>query len=416
MEATQTRDEEVRAPVELPAKGRPQPAAAPPARSSRRPFLILGVVAAVVLAGLATYSVMTAGQETTDDAQVEADVVPLASRVSGQVLHVRVQDNQQVKKGDLLVEIDDADYAAKVKQSEAELETTRAQAAAADAQVRVVEATAKGGLSSARAALSGSSVAVSSADAQIAAAKATLQRAQADAHKAELDLARTKELRAANAVPQERLDNALVAQDSAQAALAQAEAQVSASSEAKKAAESRVQEAQGRYTQSAPIDAQIAAVRANGDLAHARVKSAEAMLELARLQLSYTKVLAPAAGFVSKLGVHEGQLVSPGLPMAELVPAETYLVANFKETQVGGMKKGQKAEIKIDAFGGRKFEGKVESISGGTGARFSLLPPDNASGNFVKVVQRVPVRIAWERPADVAARAGLSADVTVEVK
>ena len=120
---------------------------------------------------------------------------------------------------------------------------------------------------------------------------------------------------------------------------------------------------------------------------------------------------------MSRLAVHEGQLVSVGQPMAALVPLRSYLIANFKETQVGKMKPGQKAEISIDAFGSRKLEGHVESLSGGTGARFSMLPPDNASGNFVKVVQRVPVRIAWDNlPADLALRAGLSADVTVTVK
>jgi membrane fusion protein (multidrug efflux system) len=137
---------------------------------------------------------------------------------------------------------------------------------------------------------------------------------------------------------------------------------------------------------------------------------------LAKLQLSYTKVTAPADGLASRLTVHAGQLVTIGQPVIQLVPTLTYLVANFKETQVGSMRPGQVAEIEVDAYGGRKFKGKVDSISGGTGASFSLLPADNATGNFVKEVQRVPVRIAWDNlPADVPMRAGLSADVTVEV-
>jgi membrane fusion protein (multidrug efflux system) len=172
----------------------------------------------------------------------------------------------------------------------------------------------------------------------------------------------------------------------------------------------------GRLSQSSPIEAQIAAARAQADLAHARVKSAEAQLELARLQLSYTAVKAPADGIASKLTVHEGQLVSIGSPVIELVPLTTYVIANFKETQVGKMKPGQPVDIRVDAYGGKKFEGKVESLSGGTGSSFSLLPADNASGNFVKVVQRVPVRIAWTHPPDVAMRAGLSVDVTVHVR
>jgi membrane fusion protein (multidrug efflux system) len=168
--------------------------------------------------------------------------------------------------------------------------------------------------------------------------------------------------------------------------------------------------------QSSPIDAQIAAAHANADLAHARVQAAEAALELAKNQLAYTRVLAPADGMISKLSVHEGQLLQPGQSIAELVPSGTYVVANFKETQVGRIHEGQSVEVKIDAFSGKALHGKVESLSGGTGARFSLLPPDNASGNYVKVVQRVPVRIAWDpAPADLPLRAGLSAEVTVKV-
>jgi membrane fusion protein (multidrug efflux system) len=174
-----------------------------------------------------------------------------------------------------------------------------------------------------------------------------------------------------------------------------------------------VGEARGRLSQSSPIEAQIASARAQADLAHARVQSSQAQLDLARLQLSYTKVTAPADGIASKLSVHEGQQVSTGAPVIELVPTETYLIANFKETQITKMKPGQRADIKIDAFPGHKFSGKLQSISGGTGASFSLLPADNASGNFVKVVQRVPVRIAFDTRPDVPLRAGLSADVTV---
>jgi membrane fusion protein (multidrug efflux system) len=151
-------------------------------------------------------------------------------------------------------------------------------------------------------------------------------------------------------------------------------------------------------------------------LAHARVDGARAALEQAKLQLSYTKVVAPADGVVSRLTVREGQLVAAAQPAAQLVPTRTYVVANFKDTQVGDMRPGQRADIEVDAFPGKKLEGRVESLSGGTGARFSLLPPDNASGNFVKVVERVPVRIAWTKPPTLALRAGLSANVTVHTR
>jgi membrane fusion protein (multidrug efflux system) len=258
---------------------------------------------------------------------------------------------------------------------------------------------------------------MSSARAQVDAARAGLQRAEADARKASLDLDRDRKLHAANVVPQARLDDAQAENDAKQAALQQARANVSAAEEGLRAAESRVGEARGRFEQSAQVKPQIAAAEAQARLAHGREKSAKAALQLAQLQLSYTKISATEDGVVSRLSVHEGQLVQAGQPIAALVPVETYVVANFKETQIGRMKAGETVEVKIDAFPGRTLQGKVESLSGGTGARFSLLPPDNASGNFVKVVQRVPVRIAWvDPPADLPLRAGLSADVTVRVK
>ncbi|MEO6420838.1 MAG: HlyD family secretion protein [Polyangiaceae bacterium] len=383
-------------------------------KSARRPLLILATLVAVGVIAFGSYTVATAGQETTDDAQVAADLVAVSARVTGQVTEVSIKENQLVKAGEPLAKIDDADFVAKVKQAEAEVASSKAQAAAADAQVSIVEATSKGTLSSAKAAYSGSSVGVASADAQVAGAQAQLVRAQSDQRKAEADLKRTKELRDANALPQERLDNAQSAFDSAQAQVTAAQAQVSAAQEGKRAAQSRVSEAAGKVTQSAPIDSQMAAVKANADLAHARTDSAEAMLELTKLQLSYTKIVAPYDGFASKLSVHSGQFVTVGQPVIELVPTATYVVANFKETQLAKMAVGQRAKLAIDSYPHREFEGVVESISGGTGASFSIMPADNASGNFVKVVQRVPVRIAWVNlPADVKLRAGLSVDATV---
>jgi membrane fusion protein (multidrug efflux system) len=394
---------------------KPEIAPAPPKRG-KKPFLILGGMVVVFAAITGIYLLLTANQESTDDAQVEADVVPIAARVNGQIAKRVVEDNQRVKKGDVLIQIDDADFAARLKQAEAELDTTRAQAAAADAQVQVVEASAKGGLQYARASFSGSSMGVANAEAQLAASRAGLERAKAEARKGELDLQRTKQLVTGNALPRERLDNAQVAYDATQAALAQAQAQVAAASEMRRLASTRVDEARGRLDQSTPIAAQIASARANADLAHARVKVSEATLELARLQLGYTKVMASEDGLVTKLTVQAGQMIQIGQPLAELVPDRTYVVANFKETQVGRLRPGQRARMRIDAFPGVELEGKVESVSGGTGARFSLLPPDNASGNFVKVVQRVPVRIAWDKRPDLPLQAGLSTDVTVFVR
>ncbi|HEY3448553.1 MAG TPA: HlyD family secretion protein [Myxococcales bacterium] len=392
----------------------PGPVAAPP-RNARRPFAILAGL--VVLGGLAAFGYLwlTADLESTDDAQVESDVVPVAARVGGLVREKLVSDNQRVKKGDPILQLDDADLAARARQAQAELETARAQALAAEAQVKVVEASAKGGLATARAVFSGSSMGVANADAQLVAARAGLERSRAEARKAEQDLVRTKQLVEGSALPRERLDSAQAAYDSTQAALAQTTALVTAAEEQRHLSLSRVDEAKGRLDQSTPIDAQIEAARANAQLSRARVDVAQAVLDLARLQVSYTKVLAPEDGVVSKVSVQAGQMIQAGQPVAALVPGRTYVVANFKETQVGRMRPGQPVDLRVDAYPGTKLRGTVESLSGGTGARFSLLPPDNASGNFVKVVQRVPVRIAWAQPPSLPLQAGLSCDVTVDV-
>ncbi len=391
----------------------PQPPKARP-RSARRAFTILGAVFAALLAGVGVYLFLTRNQEETDDAQIEADVEPIAPRVSGAVLSVAARDNQRVAAGALLITIDPADYEAREKQAEADLALARAEADAAFAQVRIIEASAHGGLTAAEAALAGSTVGVGSAKASVEAARAAVARAQANAHKARLDLDRARQLFADRAVPQDRLEATQAAADASAAALAQAKAQFAAALDAQGQAVSRVAEAKGRLGIARPIDAEIAAARAQAAAAAARVSAAEAALALKKLDLGYTRVVAPIAGIVSKLHLQPGQLLAAGQPIAELVPTAIYVEANFKETQVGRMRPGQRASFEVDAFPGRSFAGKVQSLSGGTGARFSLLPPDNASGNFVKVVQRMPVRIEiTDPPANLLLAAGLSADVTV---
>ena len=386
-----------------------------PARFDRRLLLLATLL---VLGGaIGGYLIYAARFEGTDDAQVEADVVPLSLRVAGQVLTVRVQDNQPVKAGDVLVDLDDAELQARLQQAEAELQTARAQAEAAQAQAVVVEATAKGGYQSAKATMSGVANAVNGANAQVIGARAAQERARAEAHQANADLARAKSLREANAIPEERLERTQNSAEAAQAALSQAEAQLAAAQEAKSVAESHVGEAQGRLGASAPIAAQIAAAQAQAQVAQAAANAAQARLAVQRLLLSYAHLIAPSDGVVTRLTAHPGQLLQPGQAVAVLVPSHSYVVANFKETQIGSMHPGQRVEIEVDAFPGRALSGRVESVAGGTGSRFALLPPDNASGNFVKVVQRVPVRIAWDAlPHDVTMRAGLSVEVRVDLR
>jgi len=204
------------------------------------------------------------------------------------------------------------------------------------------------------------------------------------------------------------------AYDVAKAALDSAIAQRDLARANRGVAQARVAEAEGRVTQSGPVDQQVAAARAAAELAHVRVKIAENALDNARLNRSFATVVAPTSGVISRLGAHPGQTVSPGAALLMLVPDETYVIANFKETQIGAMKPGDKVDIEVDAYSGT-FHGVVETIAPATGSRFSLIPADNSTGNFVKVVQRVPVKIRWDKVPEVAMRPGLSAEVTVHV-
>ena len=389
----------------------------PKKRAKRRRVLILGggVTGVVALAGAVIYLIATRGKESTDDAQVQADVIPLAPRVGGPVLEMPIVENQHVDRGALILVIDDADYRERARQAEGDLLQARAGEAQAEAELAIARATATGGFHSASAEVSGSEWSVRGADAAVAAARAAVTRAEAEDQNAETELQRDAALLAAKAISQQQLDNAHVAAVGAREALRQARSNLVAAEEQRTVAVARVAEARGKLTQSRPVEEQVAQAEAKLDLAKAKVFSAESALTFARLQLSYTRLAAPEAGVVSSLGVHVGQLVAAEQPVCELVPDEAYVVANFKETQIGDMREGQRAKISVDAYSG-SFEGAVESLSGGTGARFALLPPDNATGNFVKVVQRVPVRIALVRHGrDVRLRAGLSADVTVYV-
>jgi membrane fusion protein (multidrug efflux system) len=390
------------------------PPPAPAQRNPRRAFAVLGAAVLAALSGVGVYLFATRNEESTDDAQVDADVIPIAPRVGGSVVRVDAHDNERVKAGQVLFEIDPADYQAKELQAEADLALGQAQAAAAHAQEKIIEATAEGGLTSAKASLTGTSVSVAAAKAQVDFAQSALVRAQADQHKTAEDFRRAKALFEARAISQDKMDAAQAAYDSAGAQLEGAKSNLEAAKEQLIASRTRVTEAEGRLASARPADAQIAAAQAQAQAADARAQSAQAALSLAKLQLGYTKVVASVDGVVSRVKLQPGNQLQAGQAVMELVPDAVYVEANFKETQIGRMKAGQKVEVSVDAFPHRMLKGVVDSLSGGTGARFSLLPPDNASGNFVKVVQRVPVRIRLTQvPSDVHLQAGLSVNVTV---
>src|SRR5580698_10454264 len=250
-------------------------------RASKRPFLVVGLVILTGIAAIVVYVMRTRGQESTDDAQVEGDIVTISVRVPGLVVAVPAEDNHRIKKGDRIAQIDDTDHAARLKQAGAELAQARAQAAQAEAQEQMVAASAKGGIAAGQAMVAGSSYAVRGAHANVASARATVDLAEGDERIAAIDLARCKALREANALPQSKLDEAQAAADRAHATVAQAHAALSASEEQQYAANARVSEAQGRLTQSAPIETQLNAARANTELQRGRVTGAEAVVALA---------------------------------------------------------------------------------------------------------------------------------------
>jgi membrane fusion protein (multidrug efflux system) len=376
----------------------------------------LAIVVAAGLAAWGGYAYVTRNIETTDDAHVEADVVTISPRVGGQVVRVAVADNQEVKKGELLVEIDPGPYQARLKQAEAELSIAQANVKVAGADVTISTASSEGGLTVAHAGVSNAEVSIEGADAQVAAAEAALERAGAQAREVEADLERARQLSDAGTITRVELEHREREAEVARARVREARAQLAVAREQVRAARARVSETKGRLRQSEPVAAQLERSKAQLELGRARVKSAEAAVELGRIDLDSTRVVAPASGSITRLATRPGQMVQPGQLLVYLVPQERYVVANFKETQVGRMKPGQEVDVEVDAYPGRKFKASIDSITAGTGSRFSLLPADNATGNFVKVVQRVPVRIVWSGKApDALLEPGMSVIVKVHV-
>jgi membrane fusion protein (multidrug efflux system) len=391
----------------------PLPTPPPAPRRKRTPRLLAALVAAALVTSGAWY-LATAGRESTDDAQVEGRVMNVAARVPGQVLRVHVRDNQEVNAGELLVELDPADYAARTDAARADLAAARAAADAARSTLALTSKTAPATLVQAQGGLTAASSSLVAAQASIEQARADVAAAQARHALAKLELDRAEALVAAQAAPQAQLDARRTELEASAAALSEARARFAAAEATHHSLGGGVVLARGRLDAAATAGEQLAAARAALALAEARARQAEAAMKIAELNLSYTTVRAPRRGIVSRRTVEEGQQVSPDRPLLALVPLDdVWIVANFKEDQLAEMHGGQPATVRFDTYGRRKFRGRVESLAGGTGARFALLPPDNASGNFVKVVQRVPVLVRLEGEPGVALRPGMSADVTV---
>jgi membrane fusion protein (multidrug efflux system) len=401
---------------------RQQPAEQPaPRKGLPRRFrlaVVVGVVALVVAGVL--YWLHARQYENTDDAQVDGDIHPISARINGTVLAVnpQVEDNRQVAAGTVLIDIDPADYQAAVASSQAEVDRLRANAAASSAEVPVQSANALGQLRAAEAAVVQARQSVGTELANLRAAKAKVDQAQANFARSEADRQRYSNLLAKQEISRSEYDQRATEARTARAALDAAEADVAA-------AEGRVAQARaGVGQQEANLDKartapqQIAEARARFGSASADLARAEAQLETAKLNLSYTHIVAPMSGIVGHKSVESGQHVQPGQELLTVVQLDdAWITANFKETQLRLVRPGQPAEIHVDSYG-VDLSGHVESIGAATGARFSLLPPENASGNFVKVVQRLPVRIRLDRAQEPQRplRPGMSVDVSVKVR
>lgn len=390
------------------------PAAA--ARPKNRARLVLPVLALAAAAGIGAHYAKSWGTETTDDAQIEGRLLNVSPRVGGKVGKVLVGDNQLVEAGTVLVELEDEVQKAKVALVSADVAAAKASLTSLEASLALTEKNIAASLKQAKAGVTQASGAVYSSTATVPQAKSDIAAAESRVKLATTELARVKALHDKSLATQVELDARQAAYDQAVAGLDAAKARLVAAQAAVAGAAGGLEVAGARVEAAETGPEQLAVARSQVELGKARVLQAEANLALAKLDLGYTKVVAPARGVVSRRSVEVGQMVDPARPILAIVPKDDlWVVANFKEDQIAHMKPGQTVDIKVDTYG-RTFTGKVDSLAAASGARFSLLPPDNASGNFTKVVQRVPVLVRFSLPGDMELRPGMSTTVTVHVK
>ena len=391
---------------------------------------IIAIVVVVALLGGGLYFWLTRGRESTDDAQVDAHVTPVAAQVGGSVLKVAIVENQPVEAGAELVVIDPRDYEIALKRAQAQLADAQAEVAQAQASGQITSttatsnvSTAQGGVTQAESSIAEAEHGVTVSQARLLTAQARLKEAQANATKMNRDVERLKGLLAKDEISQQQYDATVAGAEAATAGVDSARAQVTEAEAGIKVSESRLTQARAgreqagaelRTAETAPQ--QMAASKAKVEAAVARVQLAEVAVKQAELNLQRAVVRAPVAGIVSKKSVEPGQIIQPGQPLMTVIPLDrVWITANFKETQLRDMRAGQPVTVEVDAYGGREYKGKIDSIAAATGSRFSLLPPDNATGNFVKVVQRVPVKIVLDEGQDSEhlLRPGMSVTPTV---
>jgi membrane fusion protein, multidrug efflux system len=386
-----------------------------PAKPIPRALIVLPSLALVAGGIGITGFLLGRGKETTDDAQVEGHVANVSPRVAGQVLHVLVKDNQLVHVGDVLVELDARDLTARLAAANADLAAARAQLHASETQLAVTAREVESELTVAQGGIAQATAVGGTTRAAIAQANADIAVADAQRTLAQSELERSANLLKTGAQSQAQYDARKAALDQADATLSQARARLASAESNLGNSAGTLQNARGRLIAAQSGPQRIEAARAQVELGRARVDQAQAALDQAALNHEYTQIRAEISGVVSRRSVEVGQMVSPDRPLMALVPLDdTWVIANFKEDQIAEIRAGARAQVRVDTFAGKKLRGHVESLASGTGARFSLLPPDNASGNFTKVVQRVPVLIRLDPHAGVELRPGLSATATVD--
>jgi len=384
-----------------------------------RPHAKLILVAAIIVIAVGAFFLWRyfSSYESTDDAQIDGHLMPLSARISGYVSAVNVNDNQYVTAGTVLVEIDPKDYQVALDQAQGDLAEAQAQAQAQNINVPITNRTTTSQVSGAQADVLAAQAGVTASQQQSDAAQAQLAEAQANDVKAQSDLARYKALVAKQEISEQMYDTVVAAAKSSTATVAAAKASAAAAAEQVGEARAKLLQAQAELSSAQTGPQQVATSRARALSAVALVQQKEAAVEQAELNLQYTKIVAPVDGEVTK-SVEVGMNVQPGQQLLTIVPLnDVWVTANFKETQLKEMKPGDKAEITVDA-NGRSYKGYVQSIASASGARTSLLPPENATGNYVKVVQRIPVKIVFDpgQDQDHYLRLGMSVEPKVFLK
>ena len=392
-----------------------------PARRGKPATRVLLVVLAlaVIAVSIPLYRHYTAWQ-STDDAQIDGYIYPVSSRITGYVTRVTVDDNQYVEAGTVLAQLDPKDYEVTLANAKAALANDQASAAAQLTNVPLTSVNTSSQLSSAQADVENAQAGLVATQRAFDAAQASLRQAEANDLKAQDDVNRYKPLAAKDEIPQQRYTQAVDSQKATAAAVEAARASAGAAEQAVTQARAKVAQAQAQLQYANTRPQQISVQRSRARAAEAETQRAIAALEQAQLNLQYTTIVAPVSGIVGQRSVQPGQDISPGQQLMTIVPLESqniWVTANFKETQMTYMRPGQPVKISVDTYG-RTYDGHVLNIAGASGARYSLLPPENATGNYVKVVQRIPVKILFEKGQDPQhlLRPGMSVEPNVRVK